>query len=99
MARKTVLFSAAALVVLAAASGSQIPGRAHAAGCAARDGIDGSAIVAARKQMASAGFHGIYELTKGCDSSWHAKATKDGIESRIALSPRGEVTREDDGIE
>lgn len=96
MAWKTALFSAAALVVLAAAPGSQTLGRAHAAGCEARDRIDGSTIVAARKQIESAGFHRVYELTKGCDNFWHAMATRDGIESRIALSPRGEVTREGD---
>jgi len=96
MTWKTALFSAAALVVLAAAPGIQILGQAHAAGCEARDQIDGSTIVAARKQMESAGFHRIYQLTKGCDNFWHAMATKDGVESRIVLSPRGEVMREGD---
>lgn len=94
MTWKTALFSVAALVILAAAPGSQILSRAQAAGCEARDKIDGSTIVAARKQMESAGFHRVYELTKGCDNFWHAMATKDGIQSRIALSPGGEVTRE-----
>ncbi len=93
---KTALFAATALAVLAAAPGTAIVGIAHATGCEAGDKIDGSTVVAARKQMENAGFHRVYGLKKSCDNFWHAMATKDGSESRVALSPHGDVMREGD---
>lgn len=96
MMLKAALFSAAALIVLAAVPGTQIVGTAHASGCEARDKIDGSTVGGARKQMEGAGFRHVRELKKSCDNFWHATAIKDGSESHVALSPHGDVMREGD---
>ena len=91
---KTAFFSAAALIVVAAA-GPQTVSVARASGCA-RDRIDSSTAAAAKKKMESASFHQVRDLKKGCDNFWHGMAVKDGSESHVVLTPQGQVMREGD---
>lgn len=92
---KNALLAAAVLAILAAAPRTGIVATAQA-GCEAGDRIDGSTMDGAKKRMESAGFRGVRELKKGCDNFWHAMATKDGTESRVLLTPKGDVTRDGD---
>jgi len=92
---KNAILAAAVLAILAAAPRTGIVATAQA-GCEAGDKIDGSTLGGAKKQMESAGYRGVRELKKSCDNFWHAMATKDGTESRVLLSPAGQVTRDGD---
>jgi hypothetical protein len=81
---------ALALAILAG-----MPDPAHAA-CDAGTKIDDSTVETATKLLEAAEFRQIRELKKGCDSFWHATATKNGIVSKVSLSPQGVVTVEGD---
>jgi hypothetical protein len=96
MKQNTMFFAAAAVIVFAALSGPQTISIARAAGCEAGDRIDGSSTAKARKAMEGAGFHQVHHLVKGCDNFWHGIAAKDGIESRVVVTPQGQVMREGD---
>jgi hypothetical protein len=65
-----------------------------------RDGekyqVDGSTADEAKKKIEAAGYRGVKQLKKGLDSVWHGSATKDGKETRIALTPDGKVYPEGD---
>jgi len=65
-------------------------------GCDPQDRIDRSTAADARQKFERAGFTSVRELHKGCDNFWHGRATKDGWDSNVALSPQGEVMREGD---
>jgi hypothetical protein len=95
MNRTIGMFGALALggVVLIAAP-------AGAATTVTRDGdkyqVDNSTADQARKKIESAGYRGVKELKKGLDSVWHGRASKDGKETRVALTPDGSVYPEGD---
>ena len=91
---KGALFSAAALFVLAAATGSEVASVARASGCEVGDRIDGSTADAARKKIERAGFQQIRDIKKSCDNFWNVMAVKDGLESHVVLTPQGQVMRE-----
>ncbi len=96
MTWKMTFLCATALGVLAAGAGPQIVGVAHASGCEAGDKIDGSTAAGTKKKMESAGFHHVRDLKKGCDNVWHAAAFKDGDDTRVLLTPQGEVMHDGD---
>jgi hypothetical protein len=85
----TVLLFSAALVGTTIAA----PPSAMAA-CDAGTRIDGSTAATATKSIRAADFKDIKGLKKGCDSYWHATASKDGVVRKISLSPQGVVTIE-----
>jgi hypothetical protein len=89
MTLKIALSAAFALALFAGVSA----GPAHAA-CEAGAKVDGSTAEAATKKLQAAEFRQIRDLKKGCDSFWHATATKNGIASKVSLSPQGVVTVE-----
>jgi len=66
------------------------------AGCEPGDKVDRSTADDARKKIEKAGYHKVTELKKSCDNFWHGKAEKDGAETRVVLSPTGEVHPEGD---
>jgi hypothetical protein len=82
-------------VALALAILAGMPDPAHAA-CDAGTKIDGSTAETATKLIEAAEFRQVQGLKKGCDSFWHATATKNGIVSKVSLSPQGVVTIEAD---
>jgi hypothetical protein len=95
MTRKTGLFSAAVLALLAVGPGFGAVTAARAATeCVAADKIDGSTAATATKTMERAGFLHVKELKKGCDNFWHGVAIKDGSETHVGLTPQGEVRSE-----
>jgi hypothetical protein len=94
MKLKISFCSVAAVAFLAAGSGLLTAPVAHAAGCEAGDRIDGSTADTARKKMETAGYRQVRDLKKGCDNSWHGTAVKDGAESRVLLTPQGQVLRD-----
>jgi hypothetical protein len=87
MNRVVVLLGALAGAVLAAAPVS--------ATTVTRDGdkyqVDTSTADQAKKKIEAAGYRGVKELKKGLDSVWHGRASKDGKEARVALTPDGGV--------
>jgi len=64
------------------------------AACDAGIKIDSSTAATATKSIRAADFKDVKGLKKGCDSYWHATASKDGVVRKISLSPQGVVTIE-----
>ena len=62
--------------------------------CEFGESIDGSSSTDAKRQIESAGFQGVRDLRKGCDNVWHARASANGMDVNVALSPDGQVMRE-----
>jgi hypothetical protein len=58
--------------------------------------IDKSTAAQARTKMEKAGYRQVHDLKKGCDNYWHGLATKDGKQTRVVVSPQGEVMPEGD---
>lgn len=92
------------LIVLAAgaafvAASSIVPALAQPQtrnNCPPEDKIDSSTVPQAMKKMEAAGYTHVHDLRKGCDNYWHGIAMKSGQETRIALSPQGQVMQEGD---
>jgi len=64
--------------------------------CAPEDKIDSSTAPQAMKKMEAAGYTHVHDLMKGCDNYWHGIAMKGGTETRVVLSPAGQVMQEGD---
>ncbi|MBI1206428.1 MAG: hypothetical protein GC191_03960 [Azospirillum sp.] len=95
MKRFVPAFGTAALLAIVLAAGPLQPAPALA-GCEYGEKIDGSTADQAKRKFEAAGFRQVHELHKGCDNYWHGIATKDGVVTRVVLSPEGEVMREGD---
>ncbi|MCA3263402.1 MAG: hypothetical protein ING44_15765 [Telmatospirillum sp.] len=91
-----VLKHAATLLLFSAAlAGGVFAGVPQAAAaCDAGTKIDGSTAATATKMIKIADYKDVKGLKKGCDSFWHATASKDGVVRKISLSPQGIVTVE-----
>ena len=95
MSWRSLAVVAAGLAVFAAEATPQMIVRAaYATECTSEDRIDGSSAVMAKVKMEEAGFRQVSGLTKGCDNFWHGRATKDGADVGVVLSPHGEVMTE-----
>jgi hypothetical protein len=68
---------------------------AHAA-CDPGTKIDKTTANDARAKITKAGYSKVRDLKKGCDNYWHGIATKDGQDTRVVVSPSGEVMTEGD---
>lgn len=90
----SVVAAAAALAAGAVGFGPP-PGSAYAA-CTPEDRIDSSTVEQTREKIEAAGFRDVRELQKACDNYWHGKATKEGAQVRVVLSPQGQVQTEGD---
>lgn len=88
--------SLAAVAILApaqpASAGTSLP----PIGCEESDKIDASKAADAKRKIEAAGFSKVHGLKKGCDSFWHGKATKEGVDTHVSLSPQGLVRPEGD---
>ena len=83
------------LLFSAALAGGVFAGTPHAAAaCDAGVKVDGSTAATATKMIKTADYKDVKALKKGCDSYWHATASKDGVVRKISLSPLGVVTVE-----
>jgi hypothetical protein len=58
--------------------------------------VDKSTATQAKSKIEKAGFRQVHDLKKGCDNYWHGMATKDGNQTHVVLSPKGEVMTEGD---
>jgi hypothetical protein len=68
---------------------------AHAT-CLPGEAIDGRTADMAKRQAESAGYRNVQMEHKGCDNVWHGFATQNGNNTRVAVSPSGEVMPEGD---
>jgi len=64
--------------------------------CEASDRIDGSSAAQAKRKLNAAGYLHATELKKTCTNYWHGLAVKDGIPTRVSLSPEGLAVPEGD---
>lgn len=91
---------ASATVVLAVAAVLATPGvfgiGTAAAACDPGTKIDASTANDAKRRFEAAGYRNVRVGKKGCDNYWHGMGVKDGAETRIVLSPSGEVRTEND---
>ncbi len=94
MKSKTIFLAAAALVIGGASVELRTVNVAHASGCEAGDKIDGSTAAQSKAKIERAGFRQVRNLQKSCDNFWHAIAVKDGSETRVVLTPQGQVMPE-----
>jgi hypothetical protein len=92
---KAIAIPGLALAALLAAPAAGLVAPAQAA-CAPGDRIDGTTAEWAREKAAAAGYSDITMERKGCDNFWHGFAMKDGQQTRIVVSPDGEVRPEGD---
>ena len=56
--------------------------------------IDATTADWARKKAETAGYRQLKGWKKGCDSVWHAEATKAGTPVRVLVTPQGQVMEE-----
>lgn len=83
--------------ILALAAGLGPPASVPAqAACMAGDRVDGTTADQARRKMEAAGFRGVNDLRKGCDNMWHGVALQNGEQTRVVLTPDGQVMKEGD---
>ena len=66
------------------------------AACDPGDKLDKTTATQTRQKLEKAGYTKIRDLRKGCDNTWHAKATKDGTEQNVAVLPNGTVVKKGD---
>jgi hypothetical protein len=66
------------------------------AACEKGDKLDKTTATETRQKLAKTGYTKIRDLRKGCDNTWHAKATKAGTEESVAVLPDGTVVKEGD---
>jgi hypothetical protein len=67
---------------------------AFLAGPALAECEPGAKIDWARKKAETAGYRQLKGWRKGCDSVWHAEATKAGTPVRLLVTPQGQVMEE-----
>ena len=91
----SVVFTAVALATFAV--GPLSSPRPALAACDPGDRPDKSTADDAKKKIQAAGYRDVRSLKKGCDSFWHATATKNGAQVYVVLSPQGEVNEEEGG--
>lgn len=93
--RKNAIFLAALLTLVAFGTRPAVIPPAYAA-CEPGERIDKSTADDARKKLMTAGYSNVHDLKKGCDNVWHAIATHNGKEGRVALEPSGKIYPEGD---
>lgn len=96
MNRKLALILAlAAFVALDARIGPPLLRPAWAA-CDPGDKLDKTTADETRQKLQKAGYTKVHDLRKGCDNTWHAKASKGGADKSVAVLPDGTVVKEGD---
>jgi hypothetical protein len=91
-------FLAAPALALATLAAAPVAGLSPAAlaACDPGDRIDGTTAGWAKEKAEAAGYADVRMEAKGCDNYWHGFATKNGKQTRIVVSPQGEVHEEGD---
>ncbi len=90
-----VCFSLAALAMFAPRLAPQIVSPAWAA-CEPDEKLDKTTVDTTRQLLTKAGYKNIHDFRRGCDNTWHVKATKDNTEQNVVVLPDGTITTESD---
>jgi hypothetical protein len=65
-------------------------------GCHYGEVIDGSTADDAKRHIEAAGYTNVYGLKKSCDNFWHGRASQNGMETNVLVTPDGRVRPEGD---
>jgi hypothetical protein len=97
MNRRLFLFflAFAALIAVDAGIGPRLVSPASAE-CGPGAKIDKTTVEETRQKLQKAGYKNIHDLRKGCDNTWHGRATKNGTEEGVAVLSDGTVVRDGD---
>ncbi len=92
------LFLLSAFVALAVVPPALLPllARPAQAACDPGDKIDKTNVEDIRAILTKAGYRNARNWRKGCDNTWHATATKDGVTANLAILSDGHVVHEGD---
>ena len=83
----------AALIALGGRTEPSFVSQAWAA-CDPGDKLDKTTLEQTRQKLQKAGYKSIHDLRKGCDNTWHGKASKDGAEASVVVLPDGTIVTE-----
>ncbi len=65
-------------------------------GCHYGEKIDGTTADDARKHIEAAGYTNVRALKKSCDNFWHGRASINGVDTNVLVTPQGQVSPEGD---
>ena len=95
MNRKLILLPL--LATLTALSPAPLPLLAHAAwACGPGEKVNKTTVEETRAILTKAGYKNARNWRKGCDNTWHASATKDGVVVNVSVMPDGRVVHDGD---
>lgn len=60
-------------------------------GCHYGEKIDGTTADNARKRIEAAGYTNVRALKKSCDNFWHGRASFNGVDTNVLVTPEGQV--------
>lgn len=63
-------------------------------GCHFGEIIDATTADDAKRRIEAAGYTNVRDLKKSCDNFWHGRASIDGIETNVLVTPDGRVRPE-----
>lgn len=88
------------VLLLAAANGpvqaQTTPAETAQPGCHYGEVIDSTTADDAKRRIEAAGYTNITRLKKSCDNFWHGRATLNGMETNVLVTPDGRVRPEGD---
>jgi hypothetical protein len=91
----TLLAGIGALAATQSQTGFHPIAAAHAE-CDPGAHVDKTTVEQIRDRLIKAGYKNPLHLRKGCDSSWHGTAMKDGQQVNVAITPDGHIVQEGD---
>jgi hypothetical protein len=95
MMTRTLSLAVASALLLAIAGRGHPPLVSPAwAACDPGDKLDKTTLEETRQKLQKAGYKSIHDLRKGCDNTWHGKASKDGAEASVVVLPDGTIVTE-----
>ncbi|MBL9033756.1 MAG: hypothetical protein JNN33_03275 [Rhodospirillaceae bacterium] len=65
-------------------------------GCHYGEVVDGTTADDAKRRIEAAGYSHVINLKKSCDNFWHGRATLNGVETNVLVTPDGRVRPEGD---
>lgn len=65
-------------------------------GCHYGEVVDGTTADDAKRRIEAAGYTQVTNLKKSCDNFWHGRATLNGVETNVLVTPDGRVRPEGD---
>lgn len=83
------------LIALSPSSKTSLIAQAQAA-CDPGTPLDKTTVDQIRDKLIKGGYKNPLHLRKGCDSSWHGTATKDGQQINVVVTSDGNIVQEGD---